>query len=60
MPLLAQLDQAQFDLDLAQKVFALQSRFGIVADSKVGSETYILMNELIAPDSTPVLRQRRP
>ena len=60
MPLLAQVDQPLFDLDLAQKVFALQSRFGIVADSKVGNETYILMNELIAPDSTPVLRQRRP
>ncbi|GHA12195.1 hypothetical protein GCM10008090_22590 [Arenicella chitinivorans] len=60
MPLLAQVNEPQFDLDLAQKVFALQSRFGIVADSKVGSETYILMNELIAPDSTPVLRRRRP
>ncbi|RBP53165.1 ExeA family protein [Arenicella xantha] len=58
MPLLSDVGSTKFDLDLAQKVFALQSRFGIVADSKVGDETYTLMNELIAPETTPVLRPR--
>lgn len=58
MPLLLDVDSPKFDLDLAQKVFAMQSRFGIVADSKVGTETYTLINELIAPENTPVLRPR--
>ena len=58
---LEQLDNESnnlFDQDMSQKVFALQSLFGIRADSVIGPETYLLMNELLEPDSTPVLRAR--
>ena len=58
MPILLSGDSTQFDADLAQKVFALQSRFGILADSKIGIETYLLMNEVLAPDVTPTLKSR--
>ena len=47
-----------FDRDMSRKVFALQSLFGISADSAIGPETYLLMNELLNPDSTPVLKAR--
>ena len=60
LPVLQDIESVEFDLDLAQKAFALQTRFGIVADSKIGNETYLLMNELVSPDATPVLQQRRP
>jgi len=60
LPGLNDLDSTKFDADIMQKTRALQSRYGLVADGKVGKETYLLMNELTAPDSTPVLRQRIP
>jgi hypothetical protein len=60
LPLLLNLESDNFDLELAHKAFALQTRIGIVADSKIGNETYLLMNELISPEQTPVLQQRRP
>jgi len=47
-----------FDLGMAQAVFRLQTRYSIVADSKIGSETYLLLNEVLSPEETPVLRQR--
>ena len=47
-----------FDRDMSKKVFALQSLFGISADSVIGPETYLLMNELLNPSSTPVLKPR--
>lgn len=53
-------ESKEFDLDMAQKAFALQTRFGLIADGKVGNETYLLMNELVSPETTPVLRQRNP
>lgn len=58
MPLLASLINPDFDLDLSQKVFALQTRYGIAGDSRVGNETYLLMNEIVESESTPVLRNR--
>jgi general secretion pathway protein A len=58
MPISANVDSVEFDAELAQKVFALQSRFSILADGKVGVETYLLMNEVLAADTTPTLRSR--
>jgi len=58
LPNLAELESTQFDVDLAQKALALQSRFGLIADGKIGNETYLLMNELVSPETTPVLSQR--
>lgn len=58
MPILLSVESTLFDDDLVQKVFALQSRFGILADGKIGTETYLLMNEVLAPDATPTLKLR--
>lgn len=58
MPIITNVDSAVFDADLVQKVFALQSRFSILADGKIGVETYLLMNEVLAADATPTLRSR--
>lgn len=58
MPLLNSVEETQFNLDMSQKVFALQSRFGITSDSKIGNETYMLMNEIVSPDATPVIVKR--
>lgn len=58
MPILLNVESSTFDADLAQKVFALQSRFGILADGKIGIETYLLINEVLMPDVTPTLNSR--
>ena len=58
MPILRNVESAVFDAELVQKVFALQSRFSILADGKIGVETYLLMNEVLAADATPTLRLR--
>jgi hypothetical protein len=58
IPLLESVQSSQFDLDMAQKVFALQSRFAIRADGRIGKETYLLMNELLNPNTTPTLLRR--
>lgn len=60
MPVLNELESAEFDLEVAQKALALQTRFSIVADGKIGNETYLLMNELVTPDAVPVLQRRIP
>ncbi len=52
------LTSSRFDLPLAQAAFSLQNRYSLVADSKIGNETYLLLNEILLPDDTPVLRQR--
>ncbi|MFQ3243880.1 MAG: general secretion pathway protein A [Arenicella sp.] len=52
------LTSTDFDLSLAQAVFATQTAYSLLADSKVGSETYLLLNEILLPEQTPVLRQR--
>lgn len=58
MPGLDDLTSTDFDLSLAQAVFATQTAYSLLADSKVGSETYLLLNEILLPEQTPVLRQR--
>ena len=58
MPLLSEPKSAVFDNDAAQKVYALQSRFGLVADSQIGIQTKLFINEVINGDSVPVLRKR--
>lgn len=58
MPILNSVESTQFDLDMSQKVFALQSRFGIASDGKIGNETYMLINEIVLPDVTPVIVKR--
>jgi general secretion pathway protein A len=52
------LTSNDFDLSLAQATFDLQTRYSLLADSKIGSETYLLLNEILLPELTPVLRQR--
>jgi len=59
LPVLENTTNPIFDLDMSQKVFALQTGFKITPDSKVGDETYLLMNELVSPDSTPLLIRRK-
>ncbi len=58
LPLLRSVDLNEFDADMSQKVFALQTQFGIAGDSRIGDQTYLLMNEIILPSKTPVLAQR--
>jgi general secretion pathway protein A len=58
LPVLDDLDSTTFGQPLSQSVFALQSRYALVADRKIGNETYLLMNEVLVPEETPVLRQR--
>jgi len=59
LPLLESTSNTEFDLDMAQKVFALQSRFGIREDSRIGNEVYFLLNEILSPDDTLVLSANR-
>lgn len=58
LPLLASANSTQFDLDMAQKVFALQTRFEIINDSKIGNETWLLLSELESGNQLPILRPR--
>lgn len=59
MPSLEKDDATEYDVDMMQKIFALQTRFGITDDSKIGNETYLLMNELVNPSGDiPVLSKR--
>lgn len=58
LPILGSVNSTVFDLDMSQKVFALQTVFGIASDSKIGNETYLLMNELVSPEAAPLLYQR--
>ncbi len=58
LPLLKSVNSSRFDLDMSQKVFALQTRYAVIQDSKVGNETYLLLNEILQPETTPVLSRR--
>jgi len=58
MPPLQTVQSTVFDLDMSKKVFALQTRFAITPDSKIGNETYMLLNEIVDPQNTLVLRNR--
>ncbi len=59
MPLLSNVDSSLFDDELAAKTRQLQLRFDIVADGKIGRETYLLINELLNSDGVPTLTVRR-
>jgi len=58
LPGLASQTSTLFDQDLEQKVFSLQTRYGLISDAKIGNETYLLMNEIDSSTTTPVLQQR--
>ena len=58
LPLLDNPDIPEFDADMTQKLFSLQTRFNIVNDSKIGNETWLLLNELSTNQRVPVLRRR--
>ena len=55
---LKELENSKFDDDLAEKVKLLQKSFALEEDGLIGSETYLVMNEVVHSNSTPVLRQR--
>lgn len=48
----------QFDQALNEAVRAMQRKYALVSDGKIGSETYLLINEILAPEQTPTLRSR--
>ncbi len=52
------LNSTVFDAQLASRVSELQRQFGILADGKIGHETYLLINELLGAESVPVLIER--
>lgn len=58
LPQLTELRSTTFDADLSSKARLLQERFDILSDGKIGSETYLLMNELLNPEEVPVLFPR--
>ena len=47
-----------FDAELAERVGEIQRRYGILADGKVGQETYLLINELLSATEVPTLVTR--
>ena len=57
---LLEFDNVLFDQDMSDKVALLQETFALSGDGLIGNETYLLMNELINSDVTPVLRKRNP
>lgn len=58
MPILSNVDSPLFDDELAAKTRQLQLRFDIVADGKIGRETYLLINELLDSEGVPTLTNR--
>lgn len=58
LPLLKDLDTTTFDQDLTNKTKLLQDRYNILNDGKIGSETYLLMNELLNSADVPLLFPR--
>lgn len=47
-----------FDQPLDEAVRAMQLKYALVSDGKIGSETYLLINEILEPEQTPTLRTR--
>ena len=60
LPTLNDLQSSFYDVELSQKIFALQNRFGIRADGRIGNETYALLNEILDPENTLSLTNRQP
>jgi len=56
---LLSVDSLVYDQDMTEKVRLLQLSYGLLGDGVIGSETYLLINELSGSGvGTPVLRQR--
>ena len=47
-----------FDQALDEAVRAMQLKYALASDGKIGSETYLLINEILVPEQTPTLRAR--
>jgi len=58
LPVLISLDSTAFDRDMLQKTLILQKAFGLNDDGRIGSETHLLLNELVNVEPTPLLVQR--
>jgi len=58
LPLLSSESSLLFDEDMSTKLARLQFTYGLINDGKAGQETYLLINELLHPQKTPVLRSR--
>ena len=52
------LNSDTFNAQMAQRVYALQTRFGLDADSLLGVQTKLLINEVLPDASEPVLVSR--
>jgi hypothetical protein len=58
LPLLSSESSLLFDEEMSTKLARLQFTYGLINDGKAGQETYLLINELLHPQKTPVLRSR--
>ena len=58
LPSLDQPNSDQFDTDTAQKLVALQSRYGLTADGELGTQTKLLINEVLSNGAMPRLAER--
>lgn len=58
LPTLEQPNSDRFDTDTAQKLVALQSRYGLTADGELGTQTKLLINEVLSNGVTPTLVNR--
>jgi len=58
LPLLDTIASSEFDQNMFQRVVLLQQSFGLSSDGQIGEHTYLLMNELVKPELTPVLTKR--
>ncbi len=58
MPSLLAPISDEFDADTAQKLLALQSRFGLSADAELGAQTKVLINEVLGVEAVPRLVER--
>ena len=57
---LSHIQANEFDQDFVDVISGLQLKYGLIADGRIGSETYLLINEILSPDQTPTLRFRVP
>ncbi len=58
LPVLKDASSDLYDFDMTEKITELQMRFGLMADGKIGRETYLLLNELLQATEVPVLQPR--
>ena len=58
LPTLDQPNSDRFDADTARKLVALQSRYGLTADGELGTQTKLLINEVLSNGAMPSLAKR--